>query len=591
MFGLSLEGIRNTHGKDVLAAVDRSLAIIEFAPDGQILTANPNFLAAVGYSLDEIKGRHHSLFVDPGYAKGAEYKAFWDKLRRGEFVRDQFRRLRKDGTPIWLEATYNPVLDRSGKVYRVVKFATDVTERANRFADMNGQIQAFNASQAVIQFGLDGTVLDANENFLKTMGYDLAEVKGRHHSIFIDPAERDTPEYRVFWEKLRRGEFSAAQYRRIGKGGREVWLQASYNPVFDAEGKPCKVVKLATDITEQVKAMRIEAIVRQITTVVDAVRARDLTVHVAADPDASRDVRALSDGINALIDTLVEVVDTVRAASLETETAAGEITEGSRNLASRTEQQASALEETAATTEQLAASVKTSAQSSRQAVAFAEEARHVAEEGGKIVGNAVHAMNRIEQSSAKVTEITTVIEEIAFQTNLLALNAAVEAARAGEAGKGFAVVAAEVRTLAQRSSEAAKDIGGLISSSTVEIGQGVKLVQQAGDTLVRIVGASGKVADIVNEISAATSEQANGIDEMSQAVAHMDQMTQQNAALAEESSASAMALSQQIGALSAMVNQLRTHAGSGHGASLAPPMPHRLRDLAAKAFDDRRKAG
>jgi methyl-accepting chemotaxis protein len=585
MFGFSFSAGR--HDKDVLAAIDRSLAVIEFAPDGTVIRANPNFLAAMGYSLEEVKGKPHSLFLDPDQARSPEYKAFWDTLRRGEFVQDQFRRRRKDGTPIWLEATYNPVLDGSGKVYAVVKFATDITERANRLAEFTGQIKAIDASQAVIQFGLDGTILDANENFLKTMGYSLAEVKGKHHSIFVDPAERDSPAYRAFWDKLRSGQFDAAQYRRIGKGGREVWIQASYNPILDAEGKPYKVVKFATDITEQVKAMRIEEIVRQITAVVEAARLKDLTVRVQADADASREIKQLSEGVNALIATLIEVVDTVASASREAEAASAEITEGSSNLATRTEQQASALEQTAATTEELAASVKTSAQSSRHAVSFANEARHVAQEGGKIVGNAVDAMTRIEQASAKITEITSVIEEIAFQTNLLALNAAVEAARAGDAGKGFAVVAAEVRTLAQRSSEAAKDIGGLIGSSTVEIGHGVKLVREAGETLGRIVDASAKVADIVNEISDATGEQANGIDEMSQAVAHMDEMTQQNAALAEESSASARALSQQIAGLAAMVNEFRTGASPGGRSTMAPASPERLRELAAKAFQDK----
>ncbi|MFO1148008.1 MAG: methyl-accepting chemotaxis protein [Alsobacter sp.] len=588
MLGFSFGGGR--HDKDVLAAIDRSLAVIEFAPDGTVITANPNFLAAMGYTLAEIAQKPHSLFVDPAEARGAEYRAFWDTLRRGEFVRGQFRRIRKDGAPIWLEATYNPVLDNSGKVYKVIKFASDVTERANRLAEMTGQIQAINASQAVIQFGLDGTIIDANENFLKTMGYSLAEVKGKHHSIFVDPGERDAPAYKAFWEKLRSGQFDAAQYRRLGKGGREVWIQASYNPILDAEGKPYKVVKFATDVTEQVKAMRIEEIVRQITAVVNAARAKDLTVRVNAEEDASREVKQLSEGVNALIATLVEVVETVSSASSEAEAASAEITQGSSNLATRTEQQASALEETAATTEELAASVKSSAQSSRNAVAFADEARQVAQEGGKIVGNAVDAMTRIEQASAKITEITSVIEEIAFQTNLLALNAAVEAARAGDAGKGFAVVAAEVRTLAQRSSEAAKDIGGLIGSSTVEIGHGVKLVREAGETLGRIVDASAKVADIVNEISDATGEQANGIDEMSQAVAHMDEMTQQNAALAEQSSASAHALSQQIAGLATLVNQFRTGASGSGRQALSPASPERLRELAAKAFQDKPRA-
>ena len=271
------------------------------------------------------------------------------------------------------------------------------------------------------------------------------------------------------------------------------------------------------------------------------------------------------------------------------------------DLSRRTEHQASALEQTAATTEQLTASVKASALSSRSAVDLSGEATRVAQDGGSIVTRAVEAMTRIEQASQKITDITNVIDDIAFQTNLLALNAAVEAARAGEAGKGFAVVASEVRTLAQRSSEAAKDITGLINTSTAEVAEGVKLVRSAGDALGRIVDASQKVAGTVSEISSATVEQANGIDEMSQAVAHMDEMTQQNAALAEESAASAAFLATQTQTLNDLVATFRiSRSASAPAAAMAAPAarqpaarpaaagarnePDRLRRLAADAF-------
>jgi methyl-accepting chemotaxis protein len=319
----------------------------------------------------------------------------------------------------------------------------------------------------------------------------------------------------------------------------------------------------------------------------------------------------LKDALNGTVERLSETVSTIQTTAVDVGSAAREINSGASDLSSRTEQQASSLEETAATAEELAASVKVSAQSARQAVELTRQAMGVATDGGAIVRDAVEAMARIEQASQKISDITGVIDEIAFQTNLLALNAAVEAARAGDAGKGFAVVASEVRTLAQRSSEAAKDITGLISASGAEVAQGVKLVRGAGDALEKIVDASRRVSETVSEISDASGEQANGIDELTQAVAHMDQMTQQNAALAEESAASATALSDQIERLNELAAAFRTRGGTFNVAApggaaprmaaraapaaapkaSTPHQPARLRQLAAEAFSGRGQGG
>jgi methyl-accepting chemotaxis protein len=245
-----------------IAAIGKAQAVIEFDLDGTIRTANDNLLRAVGYTLDEIQGKHHSLFVEPAQRDSAEYRAFWAKLARGEYDAGQYRRLGKGGREIWLQASYNPILGANGKPCKIVEYAADITVQKGRAADYKGQLAAINKAQAVIEFDLDGTVRTANEIFLRTVGYALDEIKGRHHSLFVEPAQRESGEYRALWAKLARGEYDAGQYRRLGKGGREIWLQAAYNPIMDANGKPFKVVNFATDITEQkllaVSSLRIK---------------------------------------------------------------------------------------------------------------------------------------------------------------------------------------------------------------------------------------------------------------------------------------------------------------------------------------------
>jgi len=313
-----------------------------------------------------------------------------------------------------------------------------------------------------------------------------------------------------------------------------------------------------------------------------AVAGGDLTVRV--DTGYRGKFAELKGAINDTVDRLSATVRTIQVTSADVGLAAREINMGADDLSKRTEEQASSLEETAATTEELAASVKASAQASKDAAGIADEAMQAAQSGGLIAGQAVEAMARIESASTKISDIIRVIDDIAFQTNLLALNAAVEAARAGDAGKGFAVVASEVRTLAQRSSAAAKDISGLISSSNMEVGEGVKLVRQAGEQLDQILSHSKKVAATIADISAAAGEQANGIDEMSQAVAHLDEMTQANAALSEQSAASAASLSTRIGQLNDLVAAFRTGQDAQGAQAAAGSEPERLRKLAEAAF-------
>ncbi|MGE3934024.1 MAG: PAS domain S-box protein [Rhodospirillaceae bacterium] len=241
----------SAEARATLDALDKTQAIIEFDLNGRILNANANFCATMGYALEEIRGRHHSMFVAPAYSESDEYKEFWATLRRGECQVAQFKRFGKNGKEVWIEASYNPVRDRLGRTRKIIKFATDVTAQKVEHADLLGQVAAINKAQAVVEFELDGTVITANDNFLAAMGYSLDEIKGRHHAMFVAPAERDSDAYRQFWQRLRNGEPAAAQFKRYGKGGREVWIEASYNPILDLAGEPFKVVKYATDVTAQ----------------------------------------------------------------------------------------------------------------------------------------------------------------------------------------------------------------------------------------------------------------------------------------------------------------------------------------------------
>ncbi len=246
--------LRNHELGAIVDAAGRSQAMIEFNMDGSIITANENFLRTVGYSLAEIKGKHHSMFVEPAYRDSAAYREFWAKLNRGEYDAAEYKRIGKGGKEVWILASYNPILDSHGKPYKVVKFATDVTETKLRNADLAGQVAAIGKSQAVIEFNMDGTIITANDNFLRALGYSLSEIKGRHHSMFVDASERDGAAYREFWAKLNRGEYQSGEFKRIAKGGRDIFIQATYNPILDLNGKPFKVVKYAADTTAQVIA-------------------------------------------------------------------------------------------------------------------------------------------------------------------------------------------------------------------------------------------------------------------------------------------------------------------------------------------------
>ena len=300
---ITAQKIRSMEDAGRIAAIGRAQAVIEFNLDGTIISANDLFLAAVGYSLAEIKGKHHSMFVASGERDSSAYREFWASLNRGEFQSAEYKRFGKGGKEVWILASYNPILDDTGKPFKVVKFASDVSAQKLKTADFEGQIEAIGKSQAVIEFDMEGMVLNANANFLGALGYSLGEIRGRHHSLFVPPDQRDSEAYRAFWANLKRGEFQSGEFRRLGKGGREVWIQASYNPIRDLNGKPYKVVKYAADTTAQVVARKKSETVRS------------MMEAVAAGADQlNSSVREISDAMMKSKDTALAAVGQVEVA-------------------------------------------------------------------------------------------------------------------------------------------------------------------------------------------------------------------------------------------------------------------------------------
>ena len=553
--------IQNADFSGQLDAINKAQAVIEFTLDGKIIRANENFLNTLGYSEDEVRGQHHSMFVESAYRQSPEYRMFWDKLGCGEYDAGQYKRLGKNGREVWIQASYNPILGPDGKPFKVVKYATDITEQVIRNADFSGQIDAINKAQAVIEFTLDGKIIRANENFLDTLGYSEGELRGQHHSMFVETAYRQSADYRMFWDKLGRGEYDAGQYKRLGKNGREVWIQASYNPILGPDRKPFKVIKYATDVTVQVKASEtLQAAVRETQDVVTAAKANDLRQRIPLEGKTG-DIAQLCDGVNGLLDTMSTMVSEISETAQTLTLAAREIASGNTDLSQRTEEQAASLEETAASMEELTNTVRQNAENAQQANKLTSSASEVAIKGGSVVSEVVHTMDGITQASRKIADIIGVIDEIAFQTNILALNAAVEAARAGDQGRGFAVVAAEVRNLAQRSANAAKEIKGLISDSVSKVESGSRLVDTAGKTMEDIVQSVRRVTDIMAEISAASQEQRGGIEQVNNAIVQMDKVTQQNAALVEEAAAAAKSMEDQTSTMAQMVAEFKLSDG------------------------------
>ena len=544
-----LASMFRNHDTAIVQALGRSFAIVEFKPNGEILRANDKFLAALGYSASEIIGRHHSMFVAKDYASGDAYRAFWSDLAAGKSSSGEFRRYGKGGTSIWIEASYCPILDARGRVSSVVKLAAVTTGAKMKAIENQCILDAVSRSQGVISFMPDGTIIEANDNFLQVVGYRRDEIIGKHHRMFVAPTDANSQAYAAFWRRLASGEFVAQEFRRFGKGGREILIQAAYNPVFDFDGKVVKVTKMVFELSQRMESIhRLGSALTRLAT-------GDLSHTIDVPLVETMDTLRLD--YNGAIEKLHASIVRVADAGQGILRSAAEISQSADELSSRTEQQAASLQQTTSSIVSITETGKKAAEGASQASDVVSKAKSDAENTGAVVRKTIDAMSAIEKSAQQINQIIGVIDEIAFQTNLLALNAGVEAARAGEAGRGFAVVASEVRALAQRSADAAKEIKGLISTSSTQVAEGVELVAETGKALERILVQVNDINKVVVDIASGAQEQATGLAQVNAAINQMDQATQQNAAMVEESTAASHSLAQEANQLADTISQFR----------------------------------
>lgn len=510
--------------KGITTAIDSSFAYIEFDPHGNILNANENFLKTMEYNLNDIKGKHHRLFVDKAYANTSEYDRFWSDLANGKENNDQFKRFTRSGKEIWLQAVYSPVKDSTNKVIKVIKIATDIT--AQKLAALNalGLKATVDSSFAEIEFDAKGNILDANQNFVKALGYyNVKDILGQHHSMFVDAEYRRSAEYTRFWEDLGNGITQEGQFKRITKDGKEIWIQAAYTPVKDENGKVIKVIKIAIDITAQKQAaIETEKAANEVNRVVSAMASGDLTQRYTI--DSKGDLKVMGDSMNAaianlnnLLSNISQIANLVASSAEELLTKGEQMKNTTQEVASATQQMAEGAQQQAQQTDESSKLIEGVLKSANEMGKKAETINVAAERGQKSASEGLstirkvvenmseilssasttsNSINVLAQRSEEIASTLSVITDIASQTNLLALNAAIEAARAGEAGRGFAVVAEEIRKLAEGSRKSAIDIEKVIREVQKDVNSAGKSIETM-EVSVKSGNVASKEAELV----------------------------------------------------------------------------------------------